>query len=60
MDTVTLSFNEVLSFVGWSESNYKKNGQKSIVNKLTDIGMTDISINGRGKRARATGSGANT
>lgn len=54
MDTVTLTFVEVLMFVNWSESNYKKNGQKGVVNKLIGMGMMDIRINGRGKKAAYT------
>jgi hypothetical protein len=55
MDTVELNFNQVLSFVGWSENNYDKYGWKGLKKKLEDIGMNDVDKFGdKGKKATYT------
>jgi len=46
-----LDFQQVLSFTGLSESTVKAKGQKVIINKLNDMGVANIDVEGRGKKA---------
>lgn len=49
MNTVVLNYGQVLSFTQLKQGYITKNGQKAIFRKLTNMGMCNINVTGRGK-----------
>jgi hypothetical protein len=49
-----LNQQQVLSFIGWSESKLRSQGPKGVITKLEKMGCTNINIEGRGKKATFT------
>ncbi|MGH0775275.1 hypothetical protein ACQVSN_26985 [Bacillus mobilis] len=51
---VTLNKEQLAAFIQWSENSFRKNGQKGIITRLTELGMEDIIVEGRGNKATYT------
>ena len=49
MDKVVLNYEQVLNFTQLKQKYIEKNGQKVITRKLTNMGMLNIYVTGRGK-----------
>jgi hypothetical protein len=49
--SVTLAYAKIGDFIGWGDNQLRKKGLSGIINKLEDMGCTNIIINGKGKKA---------
>ncbi|NSL68291.1 hypothetical protein [Bacillus toyonensis] len=54
MDKITLTHEQYLSFTGWSERHALKQTVTDRIDRLTKMGMQEVTTNGRGKNATYT------